>query len=139
MRSVIIVENESLLLSLQHDSEQRRTAYAAVLNCALYGALQSQYFSLPPPHVHIPSPYMMGQQGHFFFPMGVVSAAQSHLAGQAVTELGMDAAQLAVYYKHTRTHTRRHRDRQTHVTPVLDSMPGFRQSAPAEQEHLLLT
>lgn len=93
----------------------------------------------PPPHVHIPSPYVMGQQGHFFFPMGVVSAAQSHLAGQAVTELGMDAAQLAVYYKHTRTHTRRHRDRQTHVTPVLDSMPGFRQSAPAEQEHLLLT
>lgn len=65
--------------------------------------------------------------------MGVVSAAQSHLAGQAVTELGMDAAQLAVYYKHTLTH------RWTHVTPVLDSMPGFRQSAPAEQEHLLLT
>lgn len=65
MRSVIIVENESLLLSLQHDSEQR-TAYTALLNCALYGALQSQYFGLHPP-VHIPSPYMMGQQGHFFF------------------------------------------------------------------------
>ena len=101
MRSVIIVENESLLLSLQHDSEQR-TAYTALLNCALYGALQSQYFGLHPPHPHSLALHD-GPAGSLFFSMGVVSAAQSHLAGQAVTELGMDAAQLAVYYKHTHT------------------------------------
>lgn len=39
----------------------------------------------------------------FFFSMGVVSAAQSHLAGQAVSELGMDAAQLEVYYTRIQT------------------------------------
>lgn len=79
-----------------------RTAYSTLLNCPLCATEPLVLFDgTPPPLTNPSSPlqhYMSGEQGvtFFYFSTGIMSAAQSCLAGQAVSELGMDAAPLAV-------------------------------------------